>query len=197
MSRNRPDMLGSFDILPGGALMSRRIEYWWNVSEFYKVWADEFLQKEAIASRICPLFPSEYATPEERGAFVLHALAVGEASEKLQAIATDPATHPPLRSMAAHRARFCLLAAVRLFAKHQTLLNMSPQTRTVFSGPLAVVWVSAGVIRWEVNQFETVERDGDLILVADLPHHLSTVDQLRVWTEAHCVDESASLTSVA
>lgn len=197
MRRKRPDMLDSFDFLPGGALMSRRIEYWWNISEFYTVRSKEFLQKEATASQVCPLFPGEYATSEERGTFLLHALTVGEASEQLQTIATDPTTHPPLRSIAAHRARYCLIAAVGLFAQHQKLLGMPPQVRTVFSGPLAVVWVSAGVARWEVNQFETVERDGDLTLVADLPAHLSTTEQLRVWTETHCVEESTALTSVA
>ena len=192
-----PDMLDSFDMLPGGALMSRHIAYWWRNAEHYTQWAKELVQKEATKSQVWPLFPHEYVTPAERGDLLMYLGTVAVAAEQLQDIATNPATHTPLRRIAAHAARVWLSAWAELSARHQKALGTDPYFRSVCSGPLAVVWVSAGVVRWEVNQFETMERDGDLTLVVDLPNHLSTVDQLRVWTEAHCVNESASLTSVA
>lgn len=179
----RPDFLDTFDMVPGGALLARKVAFQWERAGQCTAWARETLDRERCAQQVCPLFPHEFVTPHERGQFVVRALAVGSAGEALQEVATHPATPPAMRRHAAHLARWCMDVFARLFAEHQRVLALSPDLRVVSSGPLAVVWVAGGCVRWELRQFDLVETDGDLSLLVDLPAHVDTHEKLVAWTE--------------
>lgn len=189
---NHADFLDSFEQVPGGGLVARRVARQWERAQQCATWARESLHRETMAATACPLFPNEFVTPHERGEFVMRALAVGAAGEELQAIATHPGTHAGMRRHAAHLARWCMTAFLNLFVGHQRTLKSPPEYRVVSSGPLAVVWVSAGCVRWELNQFDLVGVDGDLSLLADIPAHIDTPDKLARWTHHRLPAESGA-----
>lgn len=170
------------DMVPGGRHRVDRVCGLWAVVQQCAADIEHLLRKEHAHQNACPLFPQEPTlTSRENGIVFLRGLTAGANSESLQELATEPAVHPYVRRMAAHYARVALNWF--LVVAQRVTENAPAPFRAVSAGPLAVVWVACGRVRWEVNQFELVEHRGELDFVEGLPVHLDTPSKREKWTE--------------